>query len=66
MTAVYIFLGIVGGAFIAFLFLRSKKPEKTDTTAFQMLLQQMNELTRTVDQKLGDSHKEVSETIRYQ
>jgi len=52
---------------IIVLFLRkNNKNEASDNTGFNLLLQQINELTRTVDQKLSDSHKEVNETIRHQ
>jgi DNA recombination protein RmuC len=60
-----LFIGIGFGLAIGYLFMRRAKPA-TDDRAMNMLLQQMNELTRTVDQKLGDSQKEVAETIRYQ
>jgi DNA recombination protein RmuC len=64
-TAIIIILGIGFGLAIGYLFMRRAKPA-TDDRAMNMLLQQMNELTRTVDQKLGESQKEVAETIRYQ
>jgi DNA recombination protein RmuC len=64
-TAIIIVLGIGFGLAIGYLFMRRAKPA-TDDRAMNMLLQQMNELTRTVDQKLGESQKEVAETIRYQ
>jgi len=49
------------------LFLRkNNKNENNDNTGLNLLLQQINELTRTVDQKLSESHKEVNETIRHQ
>ncbi len=35
-------------------------------TAMQLLLQQINELSRTVDSKLGESHKQMQDTVRYQ
>lgn len=68
MTYLYGIIGVLAGVVIALLFTRRKttQPVQTDETALKLLLGQMHELTRTVDQKLGDSQKEVSETLRYQ
>ncbi len=67
-TGILIILAVIVGLGIGWLFMRrnNKPEEKKDDTGLKLLLQQMNELTRTVDQKLGDSHKEVTETIRHQ
>lgn len=47
--------------------LRSKKEEKKeDGTGLQLILAQLNEISRTVDQKIGDSSKEMQESIRHQ
>lgn len=35
-------------------------------TALQLLLQQINELSRTVDSKIGESHRQMQDTVRYQ
>ncbi len=44
-----------------------KKPEAPkDDTAMKMLLTQMNELTRTMDQKMGDSQKQMHESLQFQ
>lgn len=51
---------------IVLLLRKNNKKEINDNTGFNLLLQQINELTRTVDQKLSESHKEVNETIRHQ
>ena len=45
---------------------RKQKPSQQNDAAFAMLMQQFESLTRTVDQKLGESHKQVNESIRYQ
>ncbi|MBP7805149.1 MAG: DNA recombination protein RmuC [Candidatus Pacebacteria bacterium] len=37
-----------------------------DDTGLKLLLQQMNELTRTVDAKLGESAKEMNQAMRHQ
>ncbi len=61
-----IIIGIVVGVVIALLLTRGKKQVVKDDTGFALLLQQMNELTRTMDAKLSESQKEVNETIRHQ
>lgn len=52
---------------LLFTLLRSKKlPEEKNDTGLQLLLQQINELSRTVDAKLGESHKSVQDSVRHQ
>lgn len=63
--------GILLGIIIAYPFLRKSAKagvveEKKDDTGMQMLLSQMNELTRTVDQKLTSTSREVNEAVRHQ
>lgn len=67
-TAITIILGIILGIIIAFLLLKkNEKPEeKKDDTGLQLLLSQMNELTRTIDNKLSESQKEMTQSMRYQ
>jgi len=42
-----------------------KKPASNDQ-GLNLILQQINDLSRTMDQKIGESHKQVNESIRYQ
>ena len=51
-----------------FLLIKSTKKieEKTDDRAMNMLLNQINELSRTMDSKLGASSKEMNESVRHQ
>jgi DNA recombination protein RmuC len=67
-TAITIILGIILGIIIAFLLLKknAKPEEKKDDTGLQLLLSQMNELTRTIDSKLTESQKEMTQSMRYQ
>jgi len=67
-TALFILAAVIAGAVIAQIALRKKAeaPAAQDDTGLKLLLQQMNELTRTVDQKLGQSAKELNETMRHQ
>jgi DNA recombination protein RmuC len=45
-----------------------KKPveQKTDDTGLQLILQQLNEVSRTVDKKLGESSKDLQSTLLQQ
>jgi DNA recombination protein RmuC len=67
-TAITIILGIILGIIIAFLLLKknARPEEKKDDTGLQLLLSQMNELTRTIDSKLTESQKEMTQSMRYQ
>ena len=50
-----------------FFLVRSKKEEKKeDGTGLQLILSQLNEISRTVDQKIGESSKEMQENLRHQ
>ena len=64
---VWIVIGILTGGIVAyFVFGRKKevKEEKNDT-GLQLILTQLNELSRTVDNKIGQSHKEMNESLRF-
>ena len=67
-TAFMIILGIFVGLLIGFFFMRqNRKPEGVkDDTGFQLLLSHINELGRTIDQKLSDSQKDMNQSMRYQ
>ena len=66
-TILFIIIGILVGVIGAGFLLR-KKPAAAvqDDTGLKLLLQQMNELTRTVDTKLGESSKEINQAMRHQ
>jgi DNA recombination protein RmuC len=53
-------------ALMLFILLRRKQPEKKDDNSLQLLLNQINEISRTIDNKLGESQKEISQSMRYQ
>ena len=55
-----------GGIAAALIRKKPVAPVPQDDTGFKLLLQQMNELTRTVDQKLGESAKEMNSAMRHQ
>lgn len=69
LSIVALVIGLVTTGLIVYLLLRinrQKEAPKQDDTAFKLLLQQMNELTRTVDHKIGESTKQMGETMRSQ
>ncbi|TSC57264.1 MAG: hypothetical protein Greene041679_361 [Parcubacteria group bacterium Greene0416_79] len=59
---------IVTGAviFLLFRFQRMQSARSGDETAFKLLLQQMHELTRTVDAKIGETTRQMGESMRSQ
>lgn len=62
-----ILIGIIVGGIVAIIVIQSKKRAPvTETNTAQLLLQQLNELQRTVDQKLGESEKTVRESMMHQ
>lgn len=62
-----IIVGIVfGGLFVYFLINQiNKKNKPEDATGLQLILTQLNELSRTVDSKIGESHKQVRESLQF-
>ena len=67
-TILFIIIGILVGVIGAVFFITKNPPPLApqDDTGLKLLLQQMNELTRTVDTKLGESSKEINQAMRHQ
>lgn len=63
---IIIFLAILIALVIGLFFYFKKGPEKKDDGSVQLLLTQINELSRTIDSKLGESQKEINQTMRFQ
>ncbi|MCX6754218.1 MAG: DNA recombination protein RmuC [Candidatus Nomurabacteria bacterium] len=63
---IIIFLGILIILVIGLFFFLKKEPQEKNDTATQILLTQINELSRTIDSKLGESQKEMNQSIRMQ
>ncbi|MFA5936343.1 MAG: DNA recombination protein RmuC [Candidatus Paceibacterota bacterium] len=66
----YIIIGVlVGGIFVFFLayFLFGKRNGKDDNkdTGLQLILTQLNELSRTVDNKIGESHRQMNDSLKF-
>src|SRR3989344_2709655 len=64
-NAVWIILALVAGGVITYFALGRKKETKTDDTGLQLILTQLNELSRTVDSKMGETRKEMSESLKF-
>ena len=63
-----IIIGLAIGGIVVYLVLNRKKDlpaQKEDNTGLNLILTQINELSRTVDNKLGESQKQVNESLRY-
>jgi DNA recombination protein RmuC len=63
-----IIIGLVAfvvGAVLVY-FLAPKQSKNTDETGLKLILQQINELNRTVDSKISESTKHVNESVRTQ
>ncbi len=66
-TLFIIFIAIIFGLVVGFFITRKNKPEeKKDDGAMALLLTQINELSRTIDNKLHESNKSMNESMRYQ
>jgi DNA recombination protein RmuC len=57
---------VLVGGILAYFLLRSKTAPVKDDAAMTLLITQMNELARTLDARLGESNKQVTDTIRHQ
>lgn len=54
------------GLIITIFALFRKKESKSDDTGLKLILQQINELNRTVDAKIGESAKQMNDSVRSQ
>jgi len=63
LTTVVIALLVINVIFVAILFFRKSKPAEQDNSSMQLMMNQINELSRTVDAKLGESSKNLQETF---
>ncbi len=60
LTVIILGLGVI--VFFTF----RKKPDNSNAEANKLLLQQINELSRSIDNKLGESQKEMNQSMRFQ
>jgi DNA recombination protein RmuC len=66
MTILWIIIALLGGIIIAFLFFRNQKPAVAQDTGLPLLLEQINELRRAMDSRLGDNERTVRESMMHQ
>ena len=67
MESIIIILLVILIAFLAIIFLKQNKKEiKKDDIGLTLILEQINNLNRTVDTKIGENSKQMQESIQYQ
>jgi len=66
IVALVILLAVNIAAVVLILRKKPSEPAKTDDTAMKLLLEQMNELNRTMDKKIGETNKTVTESMKDQ
>jgi DNA recombination protein RmuC len=59
----FLFILLLQGFFFWYLFKRGKTPEVNQDSGLKLLLEQMNELTRTVDSKLLENSKQMADSV---
>lgn len=62
-TIIFVFIALVVGFAIAYFF---RPKQETNDTGLKLILQQINELNRVVDAKIGESTKNMNESMRNQ
>ncbi len=65
MQIIWIILGVVGGGVFVYLILNKKEEKKNEDVGLNLILTQINELSRTVDNKIGESHRQVNESLKF-
>jgi DNA recombination protein RmuC len=68
MQPIYIIIALGAGALVTYLLTRSAKPvvDQSSATGFQLLMQQVADLQKTVDAKLSDSERSMRESMQHQ
>ena len=62
-TIIFILLAFIVGGVLVYLFFR---PKQGSNTGLDLILQQINELNRTVDTKIGESTKQMNDSVLVQ
>src|SRR3989338_5441116 len=67
LTILVLILLLGNGALIWFLFRRGRETGKPEAdTGLKLILQQMNELSRTVDAKMGETTRQMNDSVKTQ
>ena len=61
----FIVIGLIVGAVFVYFALKNGTGEKKEDTGLNLILTQLNELSRTVDSKIGETHKQVRESLQF-
>ena len=67
-NSIWIIIGVIAGGVVVYFFLNKNKKENKDDQkdlGLNLILTQINELSRTVDNKIGESHKQVNESLKF-
>lgn len=62
-SVIIIIMAFLVGAFLVYIF---KPKNNVDDTGLKLILQQMNELSRVVDSKIGESTRQMNDSVRHQ
>jgi DNA recombination protein RmuC len=65
MQILWVIIGVAAGGMLAYFFANKKTHDKKDDVGLNLILTQINELSRTVDSKIGESHKQVNESLKF-
>lgn len=68
MQILFISISLILGGLIVYLFTKSKNKnlQEDNSTGFQLLMQQVSDLQKTVDAKLSDNEKTIRESLQHQ
>lgn len=68
MNLFYILTGVLAVLNLAVLFylFKNKKPAKEEGTGLQLILNQINDLSKVVDSKISETSKEMRDSLKYQ
>jgi DNA recombination protein RmuC len=62
----WVIVGVLAGIILVYFLLGRKKRAKSEAdTGLQLILQQLNELARIMDTKIGESQKQVHESLKF-
>ncbi len=65
LIVIGILIGSICMFFLAYFLFGKKEKQTQNDTGLNLILTQLNELSRTVDNKLGESHKQVQESLKF-